>query len=95
LPFQFEDCRDGSRHAQLIRDAMKGVCEENVIDRLRHDRIESHGIHWEKMAVGRPGNSYEHPRAIQYSGIDVESVDGIRDAGEWGCEQPRGAIGTT
>jgi hypothetical protein len=85
LPSGFEDCRDGSRQAQLIKDAVEGVCEENVIDRLRHDRIESHGVRQDKMAVGR---SDERPRAIQHGRVDVDGVDDIRDGGERGREQP-------
>jgi hypothetical protein len=84
LPSGFEDCRDGSPQAQLIQDAVEGVCEENVIDRLRHDRSESHGVRQDKMAVGRSGRSNERLRAIQHGRVDVDGVDDIRDGGERG-----------
>jgi hypothetical protein len=71
LPFGLEDCRDGSRQARLIRDAVEGVCEENVIDPLRHDRIESHGIRQGKMAVGRTSRSNKCPRLGLESGHPV------------------------
>jgi hypothetical protein len=88
LPFRFEDCRNASRQAQLVRDAVEGVCEKDVIDRLRHDRIESHGVRQDKTAVGRTSRSNKRPRAIQHGRVDVDGVDAIHDAGERGREQP-------
>ena len=64
LPFRLEDCNDGSRQAQLIRDAVEGICEENIIDRLRHGRIESHSVRHDQMAIGRTSCSNKRPRAI-------------------------------
>ena len=62
LPFRFEDCDDGSRQAQLIRDAVEGICEENIIDRLRHDHIESRGVRHDQMAIGRTSCGHKRPR---------------------------------
>lgn len=52
LPLGLEARRDGACQAELIRDAVEGIGEENVIDRLLHDRIDIHGVRHDKLAVG-------------------------------------------
>jgi hypothetical protein len=58
----FERCRDTSRQAELIGDAMQSVGEENVIDRLRHERIDGHGIRPDKLAIVGAGLCDARPR---------------------------------
>jgi hypothetical protein len=88
LPFRFEDCRDGARQSRLIRNTVEGVGEENVIDRLWHDCIQSHRVGHDKMAIGQPSRSNERTRAIQQVRVDLDSMDAIHNTGERGREQP-------
>jgi hypothetical protein len=53
-PAEFEDQRDGARQADLIRDPVKGIGEENVIDRLGYNRVDRHGVRHNEITVGRP-----------------------------------------
>jgi hypothetical protein len=87
LPLGFKDCRDGARHAELIRDAVKGIGEEHLIDRFRYDRIAGHSIRYDKLAVGRVCRRNERSRAVKHDRIDVDGVDAIGDVSKRGREQ--------
>ena len=81
LPLRFEPCCDGARQAELIRDAVEGVGKEHIIDRLRHDRIEHHGVGHDELAVGHARRSNAYPRLIQHGRVDVDGVDVISQLG--------------
>jgi hypothetical protein len=88
LPAGLEDCRNGARQPALIRDPVKGVGEENVIDRLRHDPIDPHGVRHGETAVGRPRRRNPRPRAVEQVRVDVDGLDAPRYTGEGNREQP-------
>jgi len=85
---RFQTRRDGARYAELIGDAVEGVCEENVIDRLRHNRIDRHGVRQDEIAVGCPRLYNPHPSSIQRDRFDIDRVDAICDGREGRREQP-------
>ena len=88
LPLWFEYRRDGARQAELIGDAVEGVCKKNVIDRLRHDRIDSHRVRHDKLAVVGTRRSNLFPRLIQHDRVDVDGVDTICDAASGAVNRP-------
>jgi hypothetical protein len=88
LPAGFENRRDGARQADLIRDHMKGIGEENVIDRLGYDGIDRHGVRPNEITLVAPRCRNSRPRVFHHDGVDVDGVDAAQDAGEGGCEQP-------
>jgi hypothetical protein len=66
---------------------MKGVGEENVIDRRRQHRMDGHGVRHDKPALAGARRSEAGPRAVQHGRVDVDGVAAKGDARERGREQ--------
>jgi hypothetical protein len=74
-PFGSQDRRDGAGQAELVGNTVEGICEEQIIDRFRHDRLDVHRLRHDELAIARLSD--ECPRPVEQVRVEIDRIDAL------------------